>query len=216
LANVSISIAAIQQAENICQTAIGELYSSSQKLKSRFQEAGEYWSDEKYKQLGVIIDDCSSAMKPPIDELFACIVKLQEIEKAFVEYESTNLYEYNNTSSQSRLTRGLALAGAGVGTALGVGGAIPVETPNTQIFGEPTGVYVLAPEEITHRRNSFQQIEHMIQQGQPIPIEMARELSSLGGAWATGDRRRREQLNEIVAINTTEIDNDLRPAEYRE
>lgn len=91
MASVSVSMAAIQQAENICQTAIGELNSSSQKLNSRYREAGERWRDNKYKQLGVIIDDCSKAMKSPIDDLFDCIAKLREIEKVLMEYEATNL-----------------------------------------------------------------------------------------------------------------------------
>jgi hypothetical protein len=84
-------MAAIQQAESICQTAIGELNGSSQKLNARYQEAGERWRDEKHKQLGVIINDCSRAMKSPIDELFDCISKLQALEKAIIEYESTSL-----------------------------------------------------------------------------------------------------------------------------
>ena len=91
MASVSVSLAAIQQAESICQSAIGELNNSSQKLNSRYREAGERWRDNKYVQLGTIINDCSNAMKSPIDELFDCIAKLREIEKALVEYESTNL-----------------------------------------------------------------------------------------------------------------------------
>ena len=91
MADVSVSMAAIQQAESICQNAIGELNSSTQKLNTRYREAGEQWRDDKYKQLGGIINDCSRVMKSPIDELFDCITKLRELEKAIVEYESTNL-----------------------------------------------------------------------------------------------------------------------------
>ena len=91
MAGVSVSMAALQQAESICQNAIGELNSSTQKLNSRYREAGERWRDDKYKQLGVIINDCSKAMKSPIDELFDCISKLKELEKAIIEYESTSL-----------------------------------------------------------------------------------------------------------------------------
>ena len=91
MANMSVSMAAIQQAENICQTVIGELNSSSQKLNVRYREAGERWRDDKYKQLGAIIDDCTRSMKSPIDELFDCIAKLKELEKALIEYESVNL-----------------------------------------------------------------------------------------------------------------------------
>ena len=91
MAGVSVSSMVIDQAENLCQVAIGELNSSTQKLNSRYNEAGERWKDDKYKQLGVIINDCSKAMKAPIDELFDCIAKLRELEKAIIEYESTNL-----------------------------------------------------------------------------------------------------------------------------
>ena len=91
MAGVSVSMAAVQQAENICLNAIGELNSSTQRLNTRYREAGERWRDDKHKQLGVIINDCSRSMKSPIDELFDCIAKLRELEKAIIEYESTNL-----------------------------------------------------------------------------------------------------------------------------
>ena len=90
MANASVSLMAIQHAESICQTAIAELNTSTKKLSTRYQEAGERWRDDKYKQLGVIIGDSARAMKSPIDELFECIAKLQEMEKAIVEYQSTN------------------------------------------------------------------------------------------------------------------------------
>ena len=90
MAGVSVSMAAIQQAESICMTAIQELNNSAQRLNARYQEAGERWKDVKYKELGGIINDCSRAMKSPIDELFECVAKLRELEKAIVEYDSTS------------------------------------------------------------------------------------------------------------------------------
>jgi len=90
MAGVSVSTAVIQNAEKLCQTAISELNGSTQKLNTRYQEAGQRWRDNKYKQLGTIINDCSRAMKSPIDELSDCISKLRELEKAIAEYESTN------------------------------------------------------------------------------------------------------------------------------
>lgn len=89
MANVSMD--AIQQARNICLSVISELNSSSEKLKRRHQGVKGAWGDDKHKQLGVIIDGCSQAMRSPINELFDCIGKLDELEKAITEYGSTNL-----------------------------------------------------------------------------------------------------------------------------
>jgi len=88
---VSVSLGAVNQAEKICHEAITELNNSSQRLNTRFHDAGQRWKDNKYKQLGVIIDDCSKAMRSPIDELFECINKLQALEKAILEYEGQSL-----------------------------------------------------------------------------------------------------------------------------
>ena len=91
MASVNVSRAVVKQAENLCRTAIAELNNSNKKLGNRFREAGQYWKDSKYKQLGEIINDCSNAMNSPVKELQECIVKLQEMEKAIIAYEETTL-----------------------------------------------------------------------------------------------------------------------------
>ena len=91
MASVGVSRAAIQQADRICSTAIQELHIASQKLNTRYRDAGQKWKDDKYKQLGVIIEDCSRAIKSPIDELSDCITKLRQLDKTIQEYENTNL-----------------------------------------------------------------------------------------------------------------------------
>jgi hypothetical protein len=45
--------------------------------------------DDKYKQLGSFIEQCTRSLRSPVDELFDCIAKLRELEKALDEYEST-------------------------------------------------------------------------------------------------------------------------------
>ena len=87
----SVSSSAIQQAEKICQAAITELNSSAQKLNTRYREAGQRWRDDKYKQLGAIIDDCTKSMKKPVDELSDCVEKLRAIGKVLAEIESANI-----------------------------------------------------------------------------------------------------------------------------
>jgi NADH:ubiquinone oxidoreductase subunit D len=84
-------MAAIQNAQAVCSRAIQDLNSSAQKLNNRYRDAGQRWRDNKYTQLGGIIDDCSRALKSPVEELFDCLQKLNEIEKVLFEYESVNL-----------------------------------------------------------------------------------------------------------------------------
>ena len=91
MANVSVGMAAIQNAQTACNGAIQDLNNSAQKLNNRYREAGQRWRDNKYAQLGGIINDCSRALKSPVDELFECLNKLNEIEKVLLEYESVNL-----------------------------------------------------------------------------------------------------------------------------
>ena len=91
MANVSVGLDAIQSAQTICVGAIQDLNNSAQKLNNRYREAGQRWRDNKYAQLGGIINDCSRALRSPVEELFDCLEKLKEIEKVLLEYESVNL-----------------------------------------------------------------------------------------------------------------------------
>jgi len=91
LASVSVGMNAINFAQKVCMEAIQDLNSSSKKLEDRYRDAGREWKDKKYEQLGGIVNDCNRALKSPIDELFDCVSKLNEIEKVLLEYENTNL-----------------------------------------------------------------------------------------------------------------------------
>jgi len=91
MAKVSVGMTAIQNAQAVCSGAIQDLNNSAKKLENRYRDAGQGWRDKKYEQLGGIINDCSRALKSPIEELFECLKKLSEIEKVLLEYESVNL-----------------------------------------------------------------------------------------------------------------------------
>jgi hypothetical protein len=89
--NVSVGLEAIRKAQEICLGSVQDLNGSAARLKHRYQEAGQQWRDNKYTQLGEIIAECSNALHTPVDGLFECTNKLNEIEKVLLEYESVNL-----------------------------------------------------------------------------------------------------------------------------
>ena len=60
-------------------------------LKRKYQGAGTSWKDAKYKQLGTIITDCSTALSKPVSELQDCVNKLESLKKAIEDYERTNI-----------------------------------------------------------------------------------------------------------------------------
>jgi len=91
MANVSVGMAAVQGAQNVCSGAIQDLNSAAQKLSERYRDAGRDWKDKKYEQLGGIVNDCTRALRSPVDGLFECVAKLQEIERILREYDETNL-----------------------------------------------------------------------------------------------------------------------------
>ena len=91
MASVSVSLADVEHAERMCMGAIGALNDAAKKLDDRYNAAGQSWRDNKYKQLGDVVNDCTNAMRSPIDELFECVQKLREIEKRLAEYESINI-----------------------------------------------------------------------------------------------------------------------------
>ena len=91
MANVSVGLTALQNARAICMGAIQDLNSSAQRLNNRYRDAGQRWRDNKYAQLGGIINECTGALKSPVDELFECNAKLSELEKALLEYQNQNL-----------------------------------------------------------------------------------------------------------------------------
>lgn len=88
---VSVERAAVQGGIGCCKTSIHELESASQSLKRSYQQAGSGgWRDQKYAQLGGIVEECCSALTKPIAELQECMGKLNELLSAIGDYESIN------------------------------------------------------------------------------------------------------------------------------
>lgn len=89
---VSVEKAAIQGGIGCCKTSIHELREASRKLQRSYQQAGSNgWRDQKYAQLGGIVEECCSALTGPIGELEECMRNLDALLKAVIAYEETGL-----------------------------------------------------------------------------------------------------------------------------
>jgi len=87
----SVNLEVVRNAKTVCMGAIQDLNSLAEKLKNRYQQAGQRWKDKKYEQLGSIVNECTSALRQPIDALFDSVKTLEGFEKALQEYDDTNL-----------------------------------------------------------------------------------------------------------------------------
>lgn len=89
---VSVERAAVQGGIGCCKTSIHELEGASKSLQRSYQQAGSGgWRDQKYAQLGGIVEECCSALTKPIAELQECMTKLNDLLQAIGEYENVNL-----------------------------------------------------------------------------------------------------------------------------
>lgn len=91
MAGVSVEKGAVDGAIRLCQKTIQEFEKTNNDLKRRYQAAGTGWKDSKYKQLGDLVNECTTALTKPQKELQDCIAKLQELLKAIEAYEATKV-----------------------------------------------------------------------------------------------------------------------------
>jgi len=91
MANASVELAIVKNAQEVCNEGIQDLNRTAAKLQQHYLQAGDRWKDKKYEQLGGIVHECSSALRKPIQDLVDCLGKLKEIEKALSDYDSANL-----------------------------------------------------------------------------------------------------------------------------
>ena len=87
----SVNLEVVRNAETVCMGAIQDLNSLAEKLKSRYQQAGQRWKDKKYEQLGSIVNECTTVLREPVNALFDSVETLKGFEKALQEYNETNL-----------------------------------------------------------------------------------------------------------------------------
>ena len=90
--NVSVDSKAIKGGMMITKFAMEKLQASSARLMQNYQRAGTGgWKDQKYKDLGVLVDQSVGALKKPMAELQECEDKLRRLLKEVEEYEATRI-----------------------------------------------------------------------------------------------------------------------------
>ncbi len=91
-ANVSVDAKAIKGGIMITQMSMDKLKESSVRLEQNYQRAGAGgWRDQKYNDLGVLIDQSINALRKPLAQLEECQEKLRRLLKEVEDYDATRL-----------------------------------------------------------------------------------------------------------------------------
>lgn len=91
MAKVSVERAVLVQSIALCNRSIQQYKQTSHSLEMKYREAGGNWHDEKYRQLGGVVNECITALNAPQKEMEECLDKLNELLKAIESYERENL-----------------------------------------------------------------------------------------------------------------------------
>lgn len=91
MANVSVEKIVVQKSIALCEQSIMQFEQSSKRLQGSYQAAGAGWRDAKYRQLGGIVNECTTALTRPMKELEACRDNLRKLLANIEEYEDINL-----------------------------------------------------------------------------------------------------------------------------
>lgn len=92
MAAANVKLSYITGAKGICDKCIEELNTQAASLRADYQNAGSTgWADEKYVQLGTIIEDCATALLKPIADLENCKNVLERLYQVVLRYEEQHL-----------------------------------------------------------------------------------------------------------------------------
>lgn len=92
MAMVSVEEAAVRGGISCCQISMQELSDAVRQLQSRYQQAGANgWRDNKYAELGSIVNECCTALSRSLNELRECERKLGEILRVVSNYDETHV-----------------------------------------------------------------------------------------------------------------------------
>ncbi len=105
MGNVNVDLQTLQKIFTDINNANSSITQTKSKLTSRYQSMDGNWKDNKYHQLGVIIDECKGALTSVEQLLMETKNKLLPLVKAIQDYESVslNVVGSNNHSSASNI-----------------------------------------------------------------------------------------------------------------
>lgn len=91
MAKVSVEKSAVEKSIVLCEHTIRSYEEAAGYLEKQYRMAGSGWNDVKYRQLGEVVHDCTTALNRPVSELQECLDKLRMLLKAIEQYENENL-----------------------------------------------------------------------------------------------------------------------------
>ena len=90
--SVSVDSESIRNGIKVCEAAIDNLKQASLTLTKQYQDAGSSgWRDDKYNDLGRLIEQCNGSLNKPIRDLEGSLSKLQQLLEEVERYESTKI-----------------------------------------------------------------------------------------------------------------------------
>lgn len=89
--NVNVEISSVQAGKRVCEELQQQLSNNASQLTGLYQEMGNGWRDEKYAQLGVIIEDCTSILSKVSSDIDPLKEQLDQLLQALNEYEQMRI-----------------------------------------------------------------------------------------------------------------------------
>ena len=68
-------------------------------MLKKYQQLGEAWNDKKYRELGVIVQECNKAFNEILKTLYVSDKFLQNLVKSINEYEKINFYNESSVTA---------------------------------------------------------------------------------------------------------------------
>lgn len=70
-------------------------------MLKKYQQLGEAWNDKKYRELGVIVQECNKAFNEILKTLYVSDKFLRNLVKSINEYEKINFYNESSVNDAS-------------------------------------------------------------------------------------------------------------------
>jgi hypothetical protein len=112
MSNANVDGAIVQKMIRNCHDTIARIEKSKQGLIGKYQSLSGTWSDTKYKDLGVIVDECSSAITSAASVLKDIVQKMEQLNLHIKEYEGVNFSGANSGNGSVRDTGLFGLLGS--------------------------------------------------------------------------------------------------------
>jgi hypothetical protein len=99
MSGVNTSSDLLKDAVNLCSRARHTLSATQSSMQRDYRRAGNDWSDEKYRQLGDIVNECDFTIKKSVNELNICLTSLERLRSIVTEYENVSLGSRNSSAA---------------------------------------------------------------------------------------------------------------------